>query len=356
MKYDGTDTTLELPLAGDRPVDRRRVRAPLPAAVWLPHARQGARHRGDRGRGRRPQRVRRGAHAVVRAARRRACAAQDQSRLHRRRVPRRSACTTATTCVRAMRSPDPRSIRERNATTVIEPGWRATLTPRDHLILERVGGGAAHPRDRHHRRSGAARGVQQPVHGDRRADGRDARQHRVLGQHQGASRFLLRAVRRRRQPHRQRAAHAGSPGLDGRVGEDDHRPARGHDAPRRRVRAQCAVQRRHAPAGRHGDRAGLSARRRQPEFFVASRGHHADIGGITPGSMPPDSTHVEEEGVLLDNVQLVAEGRFLEAEMRAILERRPLSVAQRRESSGSTSRASTTAAGCAGRGSPRRRC
>ncbi len=56
-----------------------------------------------------------------------------------------------------------------------------------------------------------------------------------------------------------------------------------------------------------------------PEFFVASRGHHADIGGITPGSMPPDSTHVEEEGVLLDNVQLVAEGRFLEDEMRAIL-------------------------------------
>ncbi|MGA8031891.1 MAG: hydantoinase B/oxoprolinase family protein, partial [Casimicrobiaceae bacterium] len=56
-----------------------------------------------------------------------------------------------------------------------------------------------------------------------------------------------------------------------------------------------------------------------PEFYVASRGHHADIGGITPGSMPPASTHVDEEGVLLDNVQLVAQGRFLEDEMRAIL-------------------------------------
>ena len=56
-----------------------------------------------------------------------------------------------------------------------------------------------------------------------------------------------------------------------------------------------------------------------PEFYVASRGHHADIGGITPGSMPPDSTHVDQEGVLLDNVQLVAAGRFLDAEMRAIL-------------------------------------
>jgi 5-oxoprolinase (ATP-hydrolysing) len=58
---------------------------------------------------------------------------------------------------------------------------------------------------------------------------------------------------------------------------------------------------------------------RLPEFYVASRGHHADIGGTTPGSMPPDSTEVDEEGVLLDSVQLVAEGRFLEDEMRAIL-------------------------------------
>ncbi len=57
----------------------------------------------------------------------------------------------------------------------------------------------------------------------------------------------------------------------------------------------------------------------RPEFFVASRGHHADIGGTTPGSMPPDSTHVDEEGVLIDNVQLVAAGHFLEAEMRALL-------------------------------------
>ena len=58
---------------------------------------------------------------------------------------------------------------------------------------------------------------------------------------------------------------------------------------------------------------------RRPLFYVAARGHHADIGGITPGSMPPDSTHVDEEGVLLDNVQLVAQGRFLNDEVRAIL-------------------------------------
>ena len=54
-------------------------------------------------------------------------------------------------------------------------------------------------------------------------------------------------------------------------------------------------------------------------FFVGSRGHHADIGGITPGSMPPDSRVVEEEGVLFDNALLVEDGRFLEAETRALL-------------------------------------
>jgi 5-oxoprolinase (ATP-hydrolysing) len=54
-------------------------------------------------------------------------------------------------------------------------------------------------------------------------------------------------------------------------------------------------------------------------FYVASRGHHADIGGITPGSMPPNSTTVTEEGVLLDNFQLVSEGKFQEAELLELL-------------------------------------
>ncbi len=56
-----------------------------------------------------------------------------------------------------------------------------------------------------------------------------------------------------------------------------------------------------------------------PLFYVASRGHHADIGGITPGSMPPNSKIVTEEGVLLDNFQLVSEGKFREAELLQIL-------------------------------------
>ncbi|MDZ8087035.1 MAG: hydantoinase B/oxoprolinase family protein [Nostoc sp. DedQUE12b] len=53
-----------------------------------------------------------------------------------------------------------------------------------------------------------------------------------------------------------------------------------------------------------------------PLFFVASRGHQADIGGITPGSMPPHSTTVEEEGILFDNFLLVEEGNFRETAVR----------------------------------------
>ncbi len=54
-------------------------------------------------------------------------------------------------------------------------------------------------------------------------------------------------------------------------------------------------------------------------FFVASRGHHADIGGITPGSMPPMSTTIEEEGVLLDNFLIVEDGEFNEASFIKLL-------------------------------------
>jgi 5-oxoprolinase (ATP-hydrolysing) len=54
-------------------------------------------------------------------------------------------------------------------------------------------------------------------------------------------------------------------------------------------------------------------------FYMASRGHHADIGGITPGSMPPNSKTLLEEGVCLDNVLAVNEGEFQEDELRTLL-------------------------------------
>jgi 5-oxoprolinase (ATP-hydrolysing) len=58
-------------------------------------------------------------------------------------------------------------------------------------------------------------------------------------------------------------------------------------------------------------------------FVVASRAHHADIGGITPGSMPPASVHIDEEGVLFENFRLIEAGRLRESELRARLEEGP---------------------------------
>ncbi len=58
---------------------------------------------------------------------------------------------------------------------------------------------------------------------------------------------------------------------------------------------------------------------RDATFYVASRGHHADIGGITPGSMPPFSQTIDEEGVLLDNFLLVRGGKLRETELLELL-------------------------------------
>jgi 5-oxoprolinase (ATP-hydrolysing) len=65
-----------------------------------------------------------------------------------------------------------------------------------------------------------------------------------------------------------------------------------------------------------GTSAGAAA---EPTFYVGSRGHHADVGGTTPGSMPPFSTRIEEEGVQINNVLLVERGVLREAEMLALL-------------------------------------
>lgn len=62
----------------------------------------------------------------------------------------------------------------------------------------------------------------------------------------------------------------------------------------------------------------------RPLFYVGSRGHHADIGGITPGSMPPFSTRIEEEGVEINNFKLVDRGTLREHEMLELLRGRPV--------------------------------
>ncbi|HVL21000.1 MAG TPA: hydantoinase B/oxoprolinase family protein [Amaricoccus sp.] len=61
-------------------------------------------------------------------------------------------------------------------------------------------------------------------------------------------------------------------------------------------------------------------------FFTAARGHHTDVGGLTPGSMPPDSRTIHDEGVYIDNFTLVSRGRFREAETRDLLAAGPYPV------------------------------
>jgi 5-oxoprolinase (ATP-hydrolysing) len=65
---------------------------------------------------------------------------------------------------------------------------------------------------------------------------------------------------------------------------------------------------------------GATAGRDEIWFYVASRGHHAEIGGVSPGSMPASSTRVEQEGVLIDNWLLAEDGRLKEAETIQLLQ------------------------------------
>jgi 5-oxoprolinase (ATP-hydrolysing) len=67
----------------------------------------------------------------------------------------------------------------------------------------------------------------------------------------------------------------------------------------------------------------FDARGRKLRYFVASRAHHADIGGSTPGSMPPSSRTIDEEGVLFDAVRIVADGELNETHVRTLLARAP---------------------------------
>jgi 5-oxoprolinase (ATP-hydrolysing) len=213
----------------------------------------------------------------------------------------------------------PAVVGERNATTVIEPGWRATITARDHLLLERI---VAIRRD--HAIGTTADPVLLEVFNNLfmaiaeqmgvtlsntaysvnikerldfscalfDADGNLIANAPHMPVHLGSMGESVKTIIDRRHG----TMHAGDVFvLNAPYNGGTHLPDVTVIAPAFLAGAEL------------------------PEFYVASRGHHADIGGITPGSMPPNSRHVDEEGVLLDNVQLVAQGRFLESEMRAIL-------------------------------------
>ena len=216
----------------------------------------------------------------------------------------------------------PAVIREPNATTVIESGWRATLSPHDHLLLERVV-----PIERAHAIGTSADPVLLEVFNNL---------FMAIAEQMGVT--LANTSYSVNIKERLDFSCALFDSAGNLIANAPHMPVHlgsmGESVKtiierRARTLEPGDVFVLNAPynGGTHLPDVTVIApvflpidEGREPEFFVAARGHHADIGGITPGSMPPDSSQVDEEGVLLDNVQLVAHGRFLEAEMRAMLE------------------------------------
>ncbi len=217
----------------------------------------------------------------------------------------------------------PAIIAERNATTIVEPGWQCEVTTQDHLVLTR-----ALPRPRQTAIGTTADPVMLEIFNNlfmaiaeqmgltlantaysvnikERLDFSCA----VFNQHGD---LIANA------PHM--PVHLGS------MGESIKTVIRENTKARGRAMKAGDVFVLNAPynGGTHlPDLTVITpvfdAEGREILFYVGSRGHHADIGGISPGSMPPNSKVVEEEGVLIDNFLLVEEGRLRDAETRALL-------------------------------------
>jgi 5-oxoprolinase (ATP-hydrolysing) len=214
--------------------------------------------------------------------------------------------------------PGPAIIAEQNATTVVEPGWEAALTALDHLVLERrearavtyAAGTTADPvmleifnnlfmsiaEQMGYRLQNTAHSVNIKERLDFSCAVFDARGNLVANAphmpvHLGSMGASVQAVIR--------ANPDLAPG-DVYVLNDPY--AGGTHLPDVTVITPVF------------DNAG-----REILFYVGSRGHHADIGGITPGSMPPDSLEIDDEGVLITNFALVRDGRLREAPLRELL-------------------------------------
>ncbi|MDF2765814.1 MAG: 5-oxoprolinase [Rhodospirillales bacterium] len=213
----------------------------------------------------------------------------------------------------------PAVIVEDNATTVIEPGWQAEVTALDHLLLTR-----AVPAERRSKIGTAVDPVMLEVFNNL---------FMAIAEQMGVT--LANTAYSVNIKERLDFSCALFDGSGGLIANAPHMPVHLGSM----GESVTTVIRLHWERMRPGDTYVLNAPYnggthlpditvvtpvfsedgRALLFYVASRGHHADVGGITPGSMPPDSRSVEEEGVLLDAVPLVSQGRFLEAEIAAIL-------------------------------------
>ena len=219
--------------------------------------------------------------------------------------------------------PGPAIIAERNATTVVEPGWRALLTTLDHLVLERV----------------EARAVQYAA---------GTRVDPVLLE---VFNNLFMNIAEQMGLQLQNTAYsvnikerldfscalfdaegnliANAPHMPvhlGSMGESIKTVIRENHG--RMQPGDVYVLNDPYHGGTHlPDVTVITpvylADEAQPLFYVGSRGHHADIGGTSPGSMPPFSTTIDEEGVQIQNFKLVDRGVLREAEMTALLSSGP---------------------------------
>jgi 5-oxoprolinase (ATP-hydrolysing) len=209
----------------------------------------------------------------------------------------------------------PAVICERNTTIVVERGWRATLSERDDLVLARVGAAPAA------RVSTQADPVLLEIFNNL---------FMAIAEQMGVT--LANTASSVNIKERLDFSCALFDGRGQLIANAPHMPVHLGSM----GESVQEVLRRHGDSLRAGDAYALNAPYAggthlpdvtvvmpvflgagpAPRFFVAARGHHADIGGITPGSMPSSSRHIDEEGILLDSVPLVAEGMFLEDDLR----------------------------------------
>jgi 5-oxoprolinase (ATP-hydrolysing) len=220
----------------------------------------------------------------------------------------------------------PALVMEPHQTIVVEPGWQAAITGRDHVVLTRIA-----PIERHHAVGTEADPVMLEVFNN-----------------------LFMSIAEQMGLTLQNTAHSVNikERLDFSCAVFDHAGALIANAPHIPVhlgsmdRSVETIIELNRGTMRPGDVYALNAPynggTHLPDitivspvfdeegdeilFFVASRGHHADVGGTAPGSMTPRATTVDEEGVLIDNFKLVDRGRFREAELVTLLTDHPYPV------------------------------
>ncbi|HSC23018.1 MAG TPA: hydantoinase/oxoprolinase family protein, partial [Casimicrobiaceae bacterium] len=314
LKYEGTDTTLPVPMSAQvddvlRDFERRYRQQygflmPGKALVIEAIAVEAIGRTHDVDDERRAFPMREGALAPFR-----------RSRIHTNGAWREAAVFAREDLRPGDTIDGPAIVREQNATTILEQGWRATLTERDHLILERVV-----PVERAHAIGTTADPVMLEVFNNLfmaiaeqmgvtlantsysvnikerldfscalfDAEGNLIANAPHMPVHLGSMGESVKTIIERRRATMQ-------PGdvfvLNAPYNGGTHLPDVTVIAPvfMTKVGSETTLEESDA---RPGSAEKSSPTPLLPEFYVASRGHHADIGGITPGSMPPDSTHV----------------------------------------------------------------